>query len=193
MNDNIVWHITVYLVYALRWSHNGCDSLSNHQPYDCLLNRLFRRRSKKTSKPLVTGLCVGVHRGPVNSPHKWPVTRKMFQFDDVIMVSSNVKLMGLKYNLKKHWPVHGMLCYWSVKAIYNKNFHLKVFSAYTQEKNIWTKTVDTTILLFLVTLSSWYYLLITNPSRKSCKPRISDCNLQIMRRKIPIDYKRQVR
>ena len=29
----------------------------------------------------------GIHRWPVNSPHKWPVTRKMFLFDDVIMVS----------------------------------------------------------------------------------------------------------
>ena len=28
----------------------------------------------------------GIHRGPVNSPHKWPVTRKMFPFDDVITV-----------------------------------------------------------------------------------------------------------
>ena len=27
----------------------------------------------------------GIHRGPVNSPHKWPVTRKMFPFNDVIM------------------------------------------------------------------------------------------------------------
>ena len=27
----------------------------------------------------------GIHRGPVNSPHKWPVTRKSFPFDDVIM------------------------------------------------------------------------------------------------------------
>ena len=27
----------------------------------------------------------GIHRGPVNSPHKWPVPRKMFPFDDVIM------------------------------------------------------------------------------------------------------------
>ena len=27
----------------------------------------------------------GIHRGPVNSPHKWPVTRKMFPFDDDIM------------------------------------------------------------------------------------------------------------
>ena len=31
----------------------------------------------------------GIHRGPVNSPHKWPVTRKMFPFDDVIMVYPN--------------------------------------------------------------------------------------------------------
>ena len=28
----------------------------------------------------------GIHRGPVNSPHKWPVTRKLFPFDDVIMI-----------------------------------------------------------------------------------------------------------
>ena len=27
----------------------------------------------------------GIHRGPVNSPHKWPVTRKVFTFDDVII------------------------------------------------------------------------------------------------------------
>ena len=26
-----------------------------------------------------------IHRGPGTSPHKWPVTRKMFPFDDVIM------------------------------------------------------------------------------------------------------------
>ena len=44
---------------ALRWRHNECDSVSNHQPHDCLLNRFFRRRSKKTSKFRVTGLCVG--------------------------------------------------------------------------------------------------------------------------------------
>ena len=42
-----------------RWRHNGSDSVSNHQPHHCLLNRLFRRRSKKTSKLLVTGLCAG--------------------------------------------------------------------------------------------------------------------------------------
>ena len=47
--------------------------------------RLFGRRSKKTSKLRVTGLCVGNSPGPVNSPHQGPITRKMFSFDDVIM------------------------------------------------------------------------------------------------------------
>ena len=70
---------------TLQWRHNGHDSVSNHQPHDCLLNNLFRRRSKKTSKLRVAGLCAG--NSPGNSPHKWPVTRKMFPFDEVIMSS----------------------------------------------------------------------------------------------------------
>ena len=70
---------------SLHWRHNDHDGVSNHQPHDCLLNRLYRRRSKETSKLRVTGLCVGNSPGPVNSPHKGPVTRKMFPFDDVIM------------------------------------------------------------------------------------------------------------
>ena len=45
--------------FALLWRRNGHDGVSNHQPHDCLLNRLFRLRSKKTSKLRVTGLCVG--------------------------------------------------------------------------------------------------------------------------------------
>ena len=69
---NTPWHpgliisVTTYCRTAatceqnlLRWRHNDHDSVSNHQPHDCLLNRLFRRRSKKTSKLRATGLCVG--------------------------------------------------------------------------------------------------------------------------------------
>ena len=44
--------------HTLWWRHNGHDSVSNHQTHDCLLNRLFRRRSKKTPKLCATGLCV---------------------------------------------------------------------------------------------------------------------------------------
>ena len=77
-----------YRLVSLHWRHNDHDRVSNHQPHGCLLNRLFRRRSKKALELRVTGLCVGNSQGPANSPHKGPVTRKMFQFDDVIMSAS---------------------------------------------------------------------------------------------------------
>ena len=146
---------------SLQWRHIEHDGVSNHQRLDCLRSRLFGRKSKRTSKLRITGLCEGnstvtgefstqretnaemvplmtlschaafpnhygdvvmdtiasqitslaivystvssgayqrkhqssaslafvrgIHWGPVNYPHKWPVTRKMFPFDDVIM------------------------------------------------------------------------------------------------------------
>ena len=76
---------------SFQWRHNGRDGVPNHEPHDCLLNRLFRRRSKKTPKLRVTGLCVGIHRWPVNSPHKGTATRKMFPFDNVIMARFGYK------------------------------------------------------------------------------------------------------
>ena len=54
---------TLLYVITLRWHHNGRDSVSNHQPHDSLHNRLFRRRSKKTSKLGVTDLFAGNSSG----------------------------------------------------------------------------------------------------------------------------------
>ena len=51
------WRSLLGLLYSLQWRHNGRDSVWNHQPHDCLLNRLLRRRSKKTS----------------NFPRHWPL------------------------------------------------------------------------------------------------------------------------
>ena len=60
--------------------HNESDGVSNHQRLDGLLNRLFRRRSKKASTFRVTGLWEG--NPPVTGEffHKVPVMRKMFSF-----------------------------------------------------------------------------------------------------------------
>ena len=44
---------------SLQWRYNGHDGISNHQPHDCLLDCLFRRRSKKAPKLRVAGLCAG--------------------------------------------------------------------------------------------------------------------------------------
>ena len=80
---------------SLRWRHNGRDSVSNHQPHDWLLNRLFRRRSKKTSKLSVTGLCAG------NSPGTGVFTAQM---------ASNAENVSIwwrhyaDYRQPRYWP-----------------------------------------------------------------------------------------
>ena len=56
-----IWRNGEFTLHSptLHRRHNKRDGVSNPQPNDCLLNRLFRRRSKKTSKLRVTGLCAG--------------------------------------------------------------------------------------------------------------------------------------
>ena len=65
-NNRTHWHGNSEYFYiperymTLQWRHNERDGVSNHQPYQpCLLNCLFSRRSKKTSKLRVTGLWDG--------------------------------------------------------------------------------------------------------------------------------------
>ena len=60
----------LFQVVPLHWRHSGRDGVSNHQPHDCLLNRIFRRRWKKTSKLCVTGRCAGNSPG-TGDVHKW--------------------------------------------------------------------------------------------------------------------------
>ena len=81
-------------IASLQWRHG----VSNHRRLGCWLENLFRCRSKKTSKLRVTDLCEGNNRWPVDSPHKGPVTRKMFPFDDVTMI-----LLKHKYRLFRTW------------------------------------------------------------------------------------------
>ena len=71
--------------------------------HDYSLDRLFRRRSKKASKLRATGLCEGIHRGPVISPHKGSVTRKMFPFDDVIMMC-DMNMLYIKSSVTHVFP-----------------------------------------------------------------------------------------
>ena len=95
---------------ALHWRHNDHDGVSNHQPHGCLLNRLFRRRSKKTSKLRVTGLCVG------NSPGTGEFPGQMASNAENVSIwwRHHVKtgpqtfvLVQIKENTKapRHWPL----------------------------------------------------------------------------------------
>ena len=58
----LIWDamaLMVTVMRALQWRHNKRDGVSNLQCHDCKLKRLFRCRSKKTSKLRVTGFCAG--------------------------------------------------------------------------------------------------------------------------------------
>ena len=59
--DQWVAHISSFIfTITLQWRHNEYDGVSLHQPHDCFFNRLFKRRSKKTSKRgRTTGLYAG--------------------------------------------------------------------------------------------------------------------------------------
>ena len=93
-------------IVSLQWRHNERDGVSNHQSCNCLLNRLFKARIKENIKaPCHWPLCWGIHRWPVNSPHKWPVTWKMLSFDDVIIqetISWTNVSQGLRGAFQKH-------------------------------------------------------------------------------------------
>ena len=96
-----------YLFASWQWRHNEGDGVSNHQPHDCLLNRLFRHWSKKTSKLPVTGLCAG--NSPVTG--EFPAQR-----------TSNAESVSI------WWRHHGMklcsallnLCDWKPQDHYNE-------------------------------------------------------------------------
>ena len=84
----VVWTKTHSSFKTPVWGHFTCRFILFH--YCDVITTVYstdytRRRSKKTSKLRVAGLCEGNSPATVNSPHKRPVTRKMFPFDDVIM------------------------------------------------------------------------------------------------------------
>ena len=87
---------------TLQWRHKERNGVWNHRRFHCLLNCWFRRRSKKTSKLRTTGLCEGYSPVTDEFPHKRPIARKMFPFDDVIMRYA-VLCVPRPYNWQKHW------------------------------------------------------------------------------------------
>ena len=59
--NRVIWYLRIpsSMCRHQQWRHNERNDVSNHRRLDCFLNRLFRHRSKKTSKLCVTGLCEG--------------------------------------------------------------------------------------------------------------------------------------
>ena len=72
--------------FTLQWGHNGCNGISNHQPHEFYSTVYSGVDQRKHQSSASLAFVWGIHRWPVNSPHKWPVTREIFPFDDVIMM-----------------------------------------------------------------------------------------------------------
>ena len=100
------WNVKVVGVTepALLWRHNGHSGVSNRHPHDCLLNRLFRRRWKKTSKLRVTGLCVG------NSPVTGEFPAQMASNAENVSIWWRHHLL-LPHTCICHCPKHARICH----------------------------------------------------------------------------------
>ena len=97
----------------------------------------------------------GIHRSPVNSPHKGPVTRKMFPLDDVIMVSMTTPLLDVG-----HHKVKNTVWYRNEKA----GPQLWVFAALCEcvkTTSIYTYMFNWKYLI-KVKLMEWVYYTISN-------------------------------
>ena len=71
--------------HTLQWGYIGRNGVLNHRRLDCLPDRLFRRRSKKTSKLRVTGLCDRNSSVTGEFPVQRVSNAEMFPFDFVNM------------------------------------------------------------------------------------------------------------
>ena len=89
----------------------------------------------------------GIH--PVNSPHKWPVTRKMLPFDDVIMVYRINGLLSLKFHEERFQRPVPSLHYEMIKngkvfsKINSASQRLVKYTRLTDKKHIQATGLDT--------------------------------------------------
>ena len=91
--------------------HFVCSGVSNNQPHDCLLNRLFRLRSKKTSKHRVKGLCAG--NSPVTC--EFPAQRASNAKNVSIWWRHNGKIQSKLPSTQREFYRHTGYC-WSPKT-----------------------------------------------------------------------------
>ena len=82
----------------------------------------------------------GIHRGPVNSPHKWPVTRKMYPFDDVIMHNKLMMrtLIGMDITITSGW---GWEC--CVTAFHGRNYVTPAVASMIRRRHLVSPTLFT--------------------------------------------------
>ena len=88
------------------------DAMASHITSLTIVYHLFRHRWKKHQSSASLAFVRGIHRWPVNSPHKGPVTWKMFPFDDVIMLAA-VTTPQCRWGKQVELPQAGISMYYT--------------------------------------------------------------------------------
>ena len=82
------WVCWKYLSCSLQWRHNERDGVSSHSLTIVYSTVYSGADQRKHQNSVSLAFVRGIHLWQVNSPHKGPVMRKMFQFDNVIMITN---------------------------------------------------------------------------------------------------------
>ena len=85
LNTVFLLSLCCFCSSTLRWRHMGAIAsqiTSLMIVYSAVYSDADQRKRQSSAS---LAFVRGIHRGPVNSPHKWSVTRKMLPFEDVIM------------------------------------------------------------------------------------------------------------
>ena len=141
--------VTCDIQIALQWRNNGRNSVSSHQPHDCLLNRLFRRKSKKTSKLRIAGLCAANSPGTSEFPTQmasnadnvsiwWLITDNMIITEryqqmypkSLMSKSNNINLNIKLLNNLNHEIMSIYKIMWCYNVIYQFQYNADTISVY---------------------------------------------------------------
>ena len=137
---------------SLRWRYNGRDGVSNHQPHDCLLNRYSDADKKNIKAPGHWPLCEEFTGDRRISRTKRPVTRKMFPFDDVIMVPQLI--MGIKLRRAPGFLHRKWRCYpwWLYRKGQTINSMWRIWNCQT---NVWELKSNIKIFFVFIYPRKW--------------------------------------
>ena len=146
---------------SLRWRHNDHAGVSNTSltvVYSIVYSGVNQRKHQSSAS---LAFVREIHRGPVNFPHKWPVTRKMFPFDDVIMIFMGYTIHVLRYEFRWRLLLHLLLAndYHDLWHIFPENslmittvLHAVVMKSDKHITSFWPRIVQVTKIQLWVAL-----------------------------------------
>ena len=119
-HSGLDFHLGYIYLSSLQGRHNERDGVSNHRRSHCLLHCWFKRKSKKTSKVRVTGLCVG--NAPVTG--EFPAPQKASNEENVFIWWRHHDICSFSYFiLFRYWDKYNAgLTWWNI--LYNSELNI---------------------------------------------------------------------